>query len=89
MLYSFSMPSGVPALLQVLRQVARLEALVLVTGEEAAAEDVAAVPWNHVQPDAAAGDISAGAGGGVDHLLRHRTIEVVLHRAVAIEPVHQ
>ena len=76
------------ASLQVIREVARLEALVLVTEKAGATQFVAAVPRDHVQPDAAAGHVGRGAAGGVDHFLAHRAVEVVLHRPVAVKAVH-
>ena len=78
------------ARLQVVGQVVALEALVLVAGEDAAADRVAAVARNHVQPDAPAGNICRRAAGRVDHLLAHRAVEVVLHGTVDVEAVdHQ
>ncbi len=77
------------ALDQVVVDVVALERLVLVAEEQAARHDVAAVAGNLVQTDAAARHVSRGAGGGVDHFLRHRAVEVVLHRAVHVEAVHE
>ena len=73
--------------LEVRRQVVGLEVLVLIAGEHGAAVPVAAVARDHVQADPAARDVGAGAAGRVDHFLAHRAVEVVLHGAVAVEPV--
>ena len=60
-----------PASLERVCEIVALEVLVLITGEEAAVEFVAAVSRNHVQPDAAARHVSGRATGGVDHFLAH------------------
>ncbi len=74
---------------EVRTDVVALETLLLQAQEDAAARLVAAVARNHVQADAAAGDVSRRARGGVDHFLAHRAVEIALHRAVHVDAVHQ
>ena len=76
--------------LQLVRQVVRPEAVVLIACKKAAVQRVAAVFRNHIEPHATARDVRRGAAGRIDHLLAHRAVEVVLHGAVAVQTVdHQ
>jgi hypothetical protein len=76
-----------PLVDQLLRQRFRLQRLAGGREEHVAAQGVAAVLRNHVQPHAAAGRLRRDAAGLIAHLGEHALVEVLLDRAVAFDPV--
>ena len=76
-----------PPVLEVLREVVRLQRVVGGRGEQCALEGVAAVAWDHVRAHTTGRSLGVDAARLVGNLLEHHLVEVALDAAVPLDAV--
>ena len=72
---------------QLVREIVGLPRAVAPRAEERSAKGIPAILGDDVHADPARRDVGAGPGGLVRHLLHERVVDVLLHRAVAVQAV--